>query len=258
MRAFPIMALTLGMLSASTIHAQTVDPTPPLIVSYDLTYAFANDPTIGGWTNTYSRLPVPTGWGDLVNFLGGNGTLDDGYIPTDPHNVNLLYDLPETTLTLHLAEPTRISYIDLYGGTMALNYAPGQLTSVMVTIGGSSVQLMTEPWGFGCAAGLCNDRLNLVGTGLDLTSTDTIFLSHFLVEAQPAWNYFSLAEVTVNGQANPVHYYANPTTNPIPEPNMAVLLLAGFGVLAWRRLNGVSVQAMAGAAGAVAGERPAG
>jgi len=131
-------------------------------------------------------------------------------VPSGIDNNHLL-ELPDLpVVTLHLDAPTRISSIEIYGGAVG-NGAPGSIGRLSVTIGATTHAFSAVPFGPLCnPSNLCNDRIVLTGTGLDLLVTDTVVLSLFIGGFN---NHINIGEVVVVGA--------------VPEPAAALLLAAG-------------------------------
>ena len=182
------------------------------ISSYDVTGAQLSG--FGFWSHTYS--------GSIVGntYSGGSGTLNDGIIPTSEQNNQLFLMADAPTITLHLNALTTLSSIEIFGGNVgSSNLVAGTLTGWSVTIGANTVALGSTDFGPSCFSGLCNDRVNLVGTGLDLLATNSVTLSGFT----GGWfGSFNAGEITVDGAA----------AMPVPEPETFALMLAGLGVVA--------------------------
>ncbi|RZJ10802.1 MAG: hypothetical protein EOP39_07810 [Rubrivivax sp.] len=184
------------------------------IVSYDISSARPSGE--GNWTHVYNGTMVPNGDGTYA-YSGGSGTLTDGILPTTHTNNQLLGQNDALSITLHLAQPTIVESIEVWGGARNLNAIPGTIVKWQVTIDGLSIRLTSVGFGPGCDSGLCNDRVFLAGTGLDLVSTSTVTLSRF----DSSWqgDYFSIGEITVNA---------------VPEPSSWALALIGVPLILMR------------------------
>jgi hypothetical protein len=201
-----ILGLVAVGLLAGPMAAQAVT-----VSSYDISLSQLSG--FGGWSHTYSGTIT----GNV--YSGGSGTLNDGIIPTGESNNHLFRLADDSVITLHLSGPTLVTQLDLLGGVLPDNFIPGTLTGATITIGGNSEVLSSLAYGVGCLSGLCNDRFDLVGTGLELIATSTIQISN----VTGGWQgYYNIGEIEVNG-----------TPAGVPEPGTLALLglgLAGLGL----------------------------
>ena len=198
---------TIGIALAVSGAGATV------ITSYDVVNANASG--YGGWAHTYSGTISPTN-GGLYDYMGGSGTLNDGVKTGSTNNSQLFSLSSNTSIALHLAANTLVDSIEVFGGNFA-NSIPGTLTGWSVTINGVKVAISSTDLGF------TNDLTSLIGTGLELSSTDTVVLSDF----QGGWmDYFNATEIAINGNSN------------VPEPeSLALVGLGLFAMAAVRRKN---------------------
>ena len=94
----------------------------------------------GGWSHSYTGTITDTGRtfetfnetpGNLMNYQGGTGTLNDGVVSATVSD-NQLFALrtpAQPSITLHLSEPATVDHIVLYGGDNPSNGLPGAISS---------------------------------------------------------------------------------------------------------------------------------
>lgn len=192
-------------------------PIPPIvpIVSYDVDDAAMSGS--GCWRHEYTGTVIdagrtfdsggtcPPSGGHLAAYHGGSGTLNDGLDALSTDEDQLFFvgqtdsggTVIDPAITLHLDGEYVVSRIRVYGGHFSGNVLPGALSRATVEIGGRSVTLDTTPFGFlGAFDTPTADLLDLTGTALARTPTDTVVLRGF----STAWfGQFSIAEITVEG-----------------------------------------------------------
>jgi|GEM_PF-1769378 len=162
---------------------------------------------------TTTNVP-PSGFG---NWSHDADTLNDGIIPTTQDD-NLLLDLGlQPTLTFTLDAETFITDVSILS-EFQRNRVPGNLLSVVVTIGATSAIVNTTNFGLACTEFLCSVNLALPAA-LSSLSTTSFTLSDFVSQGSFA-GFTALGEVTVNGGTNGV----------IPEPASWAMLITGFGL----------------------------
>jgi len=219
-RYFTALVIFIFALALNA-SAQTV---PITITSYEIKSTPRSG--FGCWYHTYFGYSINVGrtlnryggycnfdGNQLANYITGIGTLNDGII-SDTSNTHLftigladdgLPILPE--ITLHLNGMFIIDKINVFGGTVEYNAAPGALTSATVEIGGVAVvDLPITPIGSANALGIFpNGEFDLVGTVLAQRPTNQIVLKNFagMLFGAP-FDQFSITEITVEGSLPPV------------------------------------------------------
>ncbi len=207
-------ALRFGLLGLTLLAAQAVQAQS--VIGYDAVNVRPSG--YGNWDHVYTGNISDNG-DDTVNYSGGGGTLNDGYLPSDQHNNQLFSIDDESVLTLHFSDKLYFSEIDILAGYPSGNVIPGTITGFTVTLGGVSVALQSTGSGPGCAKLWCNGVL-FGGTALAGVATDTISLSKFTGGYS---NYFSAGEITAHGIPD--------MPAPVPEPETYAMLLAGLSLL---------------------------
>jgi len=207
--------LAVGLL-AGPMAAQAVS-----ITSYDISYSRLSG--YGGWSHNYSGTIAGN------SYSGGSGTLNEGIVPNSTDNNHLFVVGDNSIITLYLSSATLVSAIDLFGGSTT-NAVPGTLTGATIAIGGSSLPLTSLAFGGACPSGPCDDRFNLVGTGLDLIPTNAITISNFTggINLGLPTNFYNIAEIQVMGR------------QAVPEPGTLALLGLGLLGLVASRMRKVS------------------
>lgn len=193
----------------------TATAAPAVISSYDIT---GTQPSgTGGWSHSYTGTMLGN------TYTGGSGTLNDGLAPGSEQNNHLFFFSDNPVITLHLAESTKVNSIDILGGLLSGNAIPGTLNGWSVTIGGQAVSLTSVGFSPSCASGPCDDRVSLIGTGLEFIATQTIVLSQFTGIGGQWPNHFSASEIVVNG------------TTAVPEPEAFAMVASGLALMALAR-----------------------
>jgi type 1 fimbria pilin len=209
----------IGLL-AVVVFAGATWSQAAVVTSYDIDRARLS--SYGGWSHTYDGTIASNGDG-THSYSGGSGTINDGVIGTSHANTHLFVTADAPTVTLHLDAANFISEIRLYSFSEADNNIPGNITSVDVTIGGTTETINSI--GFGPAAYAHENAHELIitlGTSLDSLGTDIVALSGFQTE-NPYSSHFSISEATVSG-------------NVVPEPStLAIWGLLGICGIVWHR-----------------------
>ena len=210
------------LLLASTISSAVT------ITSYDITGArrlFAPEGyCVGAWCWTYDGTITPSAaFSGADDYFGGSGTLNDGIVAgTDASQLLELYYNP--VVTLWFDSEISVQTIEIYGlfGN-SINYVPGALDGLTVTIGGVSQAFPTTGFGPPCIYHLylCNDRVDLAGSSFASTLTDHITISAFTMDRSGyggGGGFVNISEVVV-------------FTAPVPEAATALQLIVGLGAL---------------------------
>ncbi|HEY8831770.1 MAG TPA: PEP-CTERM sorting domain-containing protein [Gemmatimonadaceae bacterium] len=219
-------AATASLLLASSVQGQ-------VITGYDITNVRLSG--FGGWTHTYTGTITPVG-GDLYNYSGGGGTLNDGLFGNNNFNSELFTLSDQSVFTLFLDGNYTLTNLNLYGSFGEGNFIPGTLTGATIGFGGSSAAITSTPFSVGpmCSSGPCDDAFSFAGTALAGLSGNQITLSDFQGGWVGDYTYYSISEIDTQGGLS--------TTT--PEPSSVVLLFSGlvavFGA-ARRKLNFPSV-----------------
>jgi PEP-CTERM motif len=215
---FAIGALAAAI--ASPVFAQTV-------VSYDIENAIPSG--VGGWTNAYTgtiTFPPPFTY---ENYTGnGSGTLNDGYVPNNVSNNELLDNNAVITVNLNGSYTLSTIYIlsDLTDNTI-----PGDIASVDVTVGGNTASYGLTNYGPIGISGVGIDQY-ITLTGLQASTPTTSFtLSNI-----GGGGYVAIGELEVSG-----------TLSAVPEPSTWVMMLVGFGGLGLSALRRAGRRASAAA-----------
>jgi hypothetical protein len=173
------------------------------------------------WSHYYNG--TITNNGNLVNYAGGSGSMNNGVIENGIAGTELFLVNDNPVITVYLDGTYNISTIELFGGDIAYNGIPGILTGWTVGIGSTSQYYSSTPFGDTCVSGLCNDYVTL-NAGQQAIATNQFTLSGFTTDQSSLWkNYFSIAEIKDDGQGT-----QGPAA-PVPEP--ATLLLLGSGLI---------------------------
>ena len=207
------------------------------IVSYDVTNAGRTSSIEGttingyGWSHTYDGVITQNPDG-TYNYSGGSGTLNDGKIGTSPYDTQHFKVGDETVITLYLGTRAILSELELYSFRDGINWIPGNIVGLNVTINGLTEFIETTA--FGPAArepdggGYVHERLSFAGTSLEGLVTDTVILSGVVAVGSFSGAY-GISEVMA---------YGEPVTAAVPEPAGALLLgvgLLGLGMIRRRK-----------------------
>jgi hypothetical protein len=217
MRPIARSALLAAALLLALAPAALAAPVP--VSSDDVALTPASG--YGGWSHAYTNPATPSGRFlgatnctappcPLVDERGGSGTLNDGVVATSISDTQLLVAGTDSagtafspTITVHFASPVAVHQIRLSGGDIDFNLIPGLLNGVSVTIAGQTVALSTTPaGGVGALGTQFDDVVDLTGTGLDATATDTVTLGDFTADPI-GLGQFSVTEVSVDGTPAP-------------------------------------------------------
>lgn len=194
---------------------------PIAITGYDIDHTYVSG--TGGWYHDYSGAITPLS-GDLADYSGGSGTLNDGVIGTS-HLDTQLFNFPSDsspTITLYLDNFYTISSLLIYGGNFIdVNSIPGELSGLDVTINSIKESFVTVAQGQTDGTRYADDGVSFGGSSLDGLVTNHVVLSGF-VSPWGGSNTFSIAEIELDGDLACV-----------PEPSTLFLLglgLAGVGL----------------------------
>ena len=167
------------------------------LVSYDV---FRTRPVASGtWAHFYDGLITSNGDG-TINETGGSGTLNDGLVG-DAFSTQLFRVTDNSSITLHLPEPTSVVEILLYSFNNDSNTIPGLITGVAVTIDGVTEFVPTIGFGpINAANGRAvHEKVDLSSSVLSLIPTDTVQLSGFTSSSG-----YGISEITLAGIRDPV------------------------------------------------------
>lgn len=213
------LPLRAAMLAAALALAQgdVLADAPPVIESYDI--AGARISGWGSWWHVYDGQITPRDNDPtLADYSGGGGTLNDGLVSDSSLDNHLLRTADAPVITLHLAAPARIADIAILGGDYLNNTHVGSLSAWSVTIAGQTQHFASVGFGAQCQSHRCDDRVSLVGSGLDTLWTQTVVLSGFVA----ANAHFAATEIQLSAA-------------PVPEAPAGALLALGLAALALRR-----------------------
>lgn len=220
--------IVTGLLAAAVLAAAPQASANVIPISaYDISIAYK---PMFGWNSTYNGTVTPiTNY--LSRYTGGTvGTLNDGLLPDDGSNNQLICvgsfsscddtlssDPVSPEITLYLSQVSRIASIDLLAGNISNNYAPGNIRSLVVTIGGVSETVTLDHYGpINPSQGVGIYMTALLPLSLNEISASSIILSGFQTFQTPVFN---IDEVTVKGSA----------AGAVPEPATWAMMIAGFG-----------------------------
>jgi hypothetical protein len=205
-----LAALGLVAISVTVAHAA------PILTGYDVYDTPGSG--FGGWYNYYNGTITPDG--SLYDYTGyASGTLNDGIDGTGPNNTQLFETSDDATIYGVLNGSYDLTNITLFQFNNN-NYIPGVITGADVTIDGDTQYITAS-----APDGQNTQVLNLVGSGLDLLSTDSFELSGVTVNtgAEFGDDYYSISEIELNG---------SPNSNSVPDSaSSCALLAAGLLVL---------------------------
>jgi hypothetical protein len=200
------VGFAIGILSAciaSPAFAQTV-------VSYDIENAIPSGN--GGWTNTYTGTITPLISG-YDNYSGdGSGTLNDGDIPSNVSNNELLDN--NAVITANLDGSYTLSRIYILSD-LTDNTIPGNIGSVEVTVRGNTASYGLTNYG----------PIGITGVGID----QYITLSG--LQASTPTTSFTLSNIGGGGFVAIGELEVSGTLSTVPEPSTWALMLVGFGGL---------------------------
>lgn len=185
------------------------------IASYDI--AGARISGWGSWWHGYDgQITLRDDHPTLADYSGGGGTLNDGLVADSSFGNHLLRTADAPIITLHLAAPARIGEILILGGDYLNNAHVGALSAWSVTIGGQTQHFVATGFGAPCQQHRCDDRVSLLGSGLEDLWTQTVVLSGFAAGN----GHFAATEIVLSA---------------VPEVPTAALLALGLAGLASRR-----------------------
>ena len=150
---------------------------PISTISYDITDTHTSGQ--GGWAHTYDGT-ITTITGNIANYSGGSGTLNDGIIGTSEQTTQLFYTADTNpVITLFLDGFYSIDSLLIYGGNITNNGLPGTLTGFDVTVNSITESFLTTAQGLTGFSGLSDDFVDFTGSSLAGLVTDRIILSGF-------------------------------------------------------------------------------
>ena len=201
------VVMSTGILSAG----------PVVITGYDIDNTYISG--TGDWAHTYSGAITPVS-GDVANYTGGSGTLNNGVIEVDVDTTQLFnYPLDSSpVITLYLDDYYSLNSLLISGGDFLSNFVPGELAGLDVTIGSSTENFITSPQGINVDFRFADDFVDFTGSSLDGLVTNQLKLSGFNSNLN-AHNSFSIAEITLDGTS----------VESTPEPTS--LAIFGIGAL---------------------------
>lgn len=189
--------MTRSVLILAVVVSGLAAAAPLPVVTYDIQETPRSG--FGCWGNSYTGTITDTGrtvsdsaictpdGNQIVNYSGGSGTLNDGVISSSVDAIQLLTNrladdgLPIVpVITLHLAAPSLVSNVNVFGGGVEFNIIPGALNSATVEIGGQSAVVAITPTGSPNAMGIYpNGTFDLTNTPLAGLATTTVVLRDF-------------------------------------------------------------------------------
>jgi hypothetical protein len=205
-------------LPVATPVAQALEPIP--VISYDIS---STPPSgWGGWAHTYDGTIASTGRiadsntcggalspAEIYSYSGGSGTLNDGVGEAANIDTTHLLCLGLDTagapvapmITLHFGQQVLIERITVFGGGTIANIYPGSLVAADVTIGGTSVDLTSQPSPPDGSGQERNDIFDLTSTPLAQIPTDRVVLSDLRAACCSGFQLTqtAIAEITVEG-----------------------------------------------------------
>jgi len=212
--------LGLGLISSLATAA------PVTISSYDIESTYVSG--TGGWKHDYTGTITPVS-GDIANYSGGSGTLNDGVVGTHVLNTQLFnypYD-SSPVITLYFDDYYSLDSLLISGGDFIQNTIVGSLFALDVTIGSTTESFQTTEQGQTDGTRYADDFVSFAGSSLEGLVTNQLTLSGF----DSSWtinsaNAFSITEITLDGSA---------ISSSVSEPGTLALFSLGLAGLVFSR-----------------------